>query len=198
MFLSDRIDDAFAVIDAGAPGVLITSENRPIGKTDRHGMLLAPTLRSYQNNSIEMNPSNLPVDVEIQSTRQVVTPAEHAGLMVSFAIRRDTASALITFVNDAGQYLVAGSLGRVNAAGQFVLGYDGQAFIGNLKGSNRVIIDQGDGPCVASFDFRPAKAQQVRIGPVVCRRTPTAPTSLQAAGRSAGEDLMGIRTSQFK
>jgi outer membrane usher protein len=198
VFLSDRIDDAFAVIDAGAPGVVITSENIPIGKTDRQGMLLAPTLRSYQNNNIAMDPSNLPVDVQIQSTRQLVTPAQHAGLKVTFAIKRDKASALVTFVDDEGAYLPPGSLVHINGAGEFVLGYDGQAFLQDLKGSNSVIINPENGGCRASFDFQPAKGKQVRIGPVVCRRTTMASALRPDAERPAGEDLLGIRTAQFK
>jgi outer membrane usher protein len=198
-FASDRIDDAFAVIDAGAPGVLITSENRPIGKTDANGMMLVPTLRSFQNNSIEMDPSNLPVDIQIQSTRQVVTPAEHAGLMVSFAIKHDTSTALVDFVGDDGKYITVGSAGRLQGAGQFLLGYDGQAFIDNLKASNTVVIAQGDGECVARFDFRPAKGKQVHIGPVVCHRTTVASASPppDPPRPIMGEDGFGIRTAQL-
>jgi outer membrane usher protein len=198
VFFSDRIDDAFAVIDAGAPGVLITSENRPIGRTDRQGLLLAPTLRSYQNNSIEMDPSNLPVDVEIQSTRKIVTPAQHAGLVVSFAPKQNKASALIDFVDDLGGHIAAGSTVRVNGAGPFVLGYDGEAFVGNLRSANRAVIDLDNGECIANFDFRPLKGKQVRIGPVVCRRSTIATASPQSTDRPPGEDQLGIRTTQLE
>jgi outer membrane usher protein len=145
-----------------------------------------------------MDPSNLPVDVQIQSTRQLVTPAQHAGLKVTFAIKRDKASALVTFVDDEGAYLPPGSLVHINGAGEFVLGYDGQAFLQDLKGSNSVIINPENGGCRASFDFQPAKGKQVRIGPVVCRRTTMASALRPDAERPAGEDLLGIRTAQFK
>ena len=42
VFFSDWIDNSFAVVDAGAPGVDVFYENRPVGKTDLEGMLLVP------------------------------------------------------------------------------------------------------------------------------------------------------------
>jgi hypothetical protein len=64
VFFSDRIDDALAVVDAGAPGVEVFNENRPIGVTNAKGLLRVPTLRSYQKNKITVDPSRLPVDAE--------------------------------------------------------------------------------------------------------------------------------------
>jgi NAD(P)-dependent dehydrogenase (short-subunit alcohol dehydrogenase family) len=40
VFLGNRIDDSFAVVDAGAPGVAVDYENRFAGKTDSSGKLL--------------------------------------------------------------------------------------------------------------------------------------------------------------
>jgi len=48
VFLANRIDDAFAVIDTGVPGVEVFHENRPVGFTDAAGRALIPGLRSYQ------------------------------------------------------------------------------------------------------------------------------------------------------
>ena len=77
VFVGDRIDDAFAVVDAGAPGVDILLENRPIGQTNRRGKILLPNLRSYDVNNITLDPSNLPVDARIDRTKQTVRPTQH-------------------------------------------------------------------------------------------------------------------------
>ena len=50
VFLANRIDDGFAVVDTGVAGVEVFHENRSIGFTDANGRALIPTLRSYQKN----------------------------------------------------------------------------------------------------------------------------------------------------
>ena len=65
VFLSNWIDDGFAVVKTGASGMEVRHDNRAVGVTDARGMLLVPTLRSYQKNKITIDPSNLPVDAEI-------------------------------------------------------------------------------------------------------------------------------------
>ncbi len=193
VFFSDRIPDAFAVVDAGLPGIAVSYENRPIGVTDRQGMLLVPSLRSYQKNQISIDPANLPVDAEIETTRAVLTPSDRAGTLVAIKVRHDTAAALVVLVRPGGGFVPAGSRGRLegdaggvvgNGAGfvvgndaggvvghdaDFIVGYDGQAFIRHLAAANRVAIELADSTCHASFAFRPQAGQQVRIGPITCQ-----------------------------
>ena len=142
-----------------------------------------------------MDPNHLPVDVQIASTRLVVTPTEHAGLVVAFAIKHDTASALVTFVDDTGAYLQVGSAVRLNRDVRFVLGYDGQAFLENLRSSNYVTIDNGSTTCVANFEFHPAKEKQVRVGPVICRRPTMALLSTPRGSAQSGPDGPNLEQS---
>jgi outer membrane usher protein len=46
VFFSNRIDDSFAVVDTGTPGVPVLYENRPVGETNSSGKLLVPNLRA--------------------------------------------------------------------------------------------------------------------------------------------------------
>lgn len=75
VFLSRRINDSFAVVDAGAPGVEVRAENRPVGQTGRGGKLLVPDLRAYEPNRLSIDPTNLPVDAVVSSTHQTIRPA---------------------------------------------------------------------------------------------------------------------------
>jgi outer membrane usher protein len=169
MFLSDWIDDGFAVVNVGAPGVEVLNENRPVGVTGANGMLLVPRLRSYDNNNVSVNPTNLPVDAEIVSTRSVVAPADRAGTLVQFKVLNNTNSALVTFVRENGGFVPAGSTGRIDGGDEFIVGYDGQAFVKELRDSNAVTIDLGNQSCRTNFEFRPQPGAQVQIGPVPCR-----------------------------
>jgi outer membrane usher protein len=169
VFFSDWIDDSFAVVNIGAPGVEVFSENRPVGMTGANGMLLVPRLRAYENNQISIDPANLPVDAEIASTRSVVAPADRAGTLVQFKVLNDTNSALVTFVREDGSFVPAGAAGRLDGGGEFVVGYDGQAFVKDLHDTNSAIVDFGGESCRVSFGFRPRPGEQVQIGSVPCQ-----------------------------
>jgi outer membrane usher protein len=63
----------------------------------------------------------------------------------------------------------AGARGRIDGGGEFVVGYDGQAFIRNLGEANRASIETLAGSCSATFAFAARPGEQVRIAPVACR-----------------------------
>ena len=83
VFFANRIDDSFAVVDVGTPGVPVLYENRPVGETNSSGKLLVPNLRAYGSNKISIDPKGLGVNDEIETTEDVVAPADRSGVVVS-------------------------------------------------------------------------------------------------------------------
>ncbi len=169
VFLSNWIDDGFGVVSTGAPGVGVLYENQPIGATDSKGMLLAPNLRSYERNNIAIDPTNLPVDAVVESTNRIVAPANRGGVFVDFNVRSDTTAALVVFSLPNGKFVPVGSPGKIEGGEDFVIGYDGQAFIHNLTSANVATVDLLDGKCRVRFDFTPRGGEQARIGPLACK-----------------------------
>jgi len=171
VFLSNRIDDAFAVVDTGAAGVDVLYENRPAGRSNSRGKLLLPNLRAYEPNRVSIDPTNLPVDATVAETSDTTVPADRSGTVVRFNVETEAAAALVTLHDEAGTFIEIGSTGRIEETGdEFLIGYDGQAFLTHLKAHNRVTISRPDGtPCVAEFGFRPKTGEQVTIPDVVCR-----------------------------
>ena len=169
VFMSNRINDSFAVVDVGAPDVTVRYENRPIGKTGKDGKLLVPTLRSFDRNKISIDPENLPVDATVPTDKKYVVPADRAGVTVDFGIKEHTRAALVSFVDASGKPVEVGSEVRLKGASEpQVVGYDGQAYLENLKAHNAVRISGPKGTCAAQFDFAPRPGEQVFIGPVKC------------------------------
>jgi outer membrane usher protein len=170
IFLSNRINDSFAVVDAGAAGVDVLYENRPAGTTNAQGKLLIPTLRSYQNNKIAIDPRGLPVDADAPVTQNVVAPADRSGVVVAFGVKTEVSAAVVILADKGGKFLAPGSTGRLESANEdFLIGYDGRAYIKGLGATNTVVIRGDAGDCRASFPFTPQKNSQVVIGPVVCQ-----------------------------
>ena len=168
VFLANRIDDGFAVVRAGAPNVPVLYENRQIGVTNARGMILIPNLRSYDRNKITIDPTNLPVNADIATTRSIVAPADRSGVLVDFGVRTDTTSALVVFKLADGAFVPVGSTGTSNAGEEFTVGYDGEAFLTNLAAQNSVAIEMPFGHCAAEFGYTPHADEQVVISPVVC------------------------------
>jgi outer membrane usher protein len=168
VFFANRIDDSFAVVRAGVPDIPVMYENRPIGVTDAKGLILIPSLRSYDKNKITIDPSNLPVDADIESTRTIVAPADRSGVLVDFGVRTDTNSALVVFTHSDGSFVPVGSSGKRDSGDEFIVGYDGQAFLKKLAAQNAVVIETPQGQCRAQFAYAPRANQQVVISPVLC------------------------------
>ncbi|RWM08342.1 fimbria/pilus outer membrane usher protein [Mesorhizobium sp.] len=171
IFATNRIDDAFAVVEVGAPDVDVRFQNRPVGKTNRQGRILVPGLNSYEPNTVSIDPKNLPVDADVPATKEVVVPADRSGVVVKFGVSEAPEAALVTLVDSNGEPLEAGLKGRVEGGSEeFVIGYDGQAYIRGLNSQNAVVVDRLDGTsCRADFPYKPQPGQQVAIKDVACR-----------------------------
>lgn len=170
VFLSNRIDDSFAVVDAGAPGVKVFHENRPAGSTDSQGLALIPTLRSFQANKISIDPLDLPLNAEASSTQDVIAPANRSGVIVPFGVKMNTRAALVILIHKDGQLIRAGASGLLEGGDEeFVVGYDGRAYIKGLGLANSVVVNDGSTECRASFPYVPRQNSQVTIGPILCQ-----------------------------
>src|SRR5690606_23952226 len=116
VFLANRINDAFAIVDAGAAALPVLYENRPAGVTGYNRMFLIPDLRSYERNRVAIDPAGLPLDAVVSSTRQTIIPADRAGVVVHFGDRASGGSALVTFKDKSGDFISVGSLVSIPGA----------------------------------------------------------------------------------
>ena len=169
VFLSRQIDDSFAIVDVGAPDVEVTAGNRPVGRSGLSGKVIVPRLNSYERNRIAIDPTNLPVDADIPETSRIVVPAERTGVVIAFDTNADSRSALVQFVDVDHRPLEAGLAGRLGEK-EFIVGYNGEAYLTDLAARNAVIIDLPDGAkCQAQFNFRKIADEQQLISEVPCR-----------------------------
>jgi outer membrane usher protein len=171
VFLTRRIDDSFAIVDVGAADVEVSAANRPIGMSGRSGKVVVPKLTAYEKTRIAIDPQNLPVDADIPETSRIVRPADKTGVVVAFKAKAEGTSALVQFTDAAGRPLEAGLAGWLAASNaEFIVGYDGEAYISGLAATNQVTIDLAEGlQCQAEFDFRKEPGEQQLITGVPCR-----------------------------
>jgi outer membrane usher protein len=169
VFAANRIDDAFAVVDAGAADIDVFYENRFVARTDGSGKALVATLRAYQRNKVSIDPSNLPINASIETTQEFLAPPDRAGVVVDFGIKTDTNSAIVVLTGPDGELLPAGLQGSTETGQDFVVGYDGRTFITHLAAENTVTVTLSPGECHARFSYVPQGNSQITIGPVLCQ-----------------------------
>ena len=144
-------------------------ENRRVGVTGRRGRMLVANLVANQPNRISFDTRFLLADDTVTYDTFVVAPRRGSGATVRLARASAARSAIVAFVDEAGQPLAVGTAGRVAGRDQEVrVGYDGETFIERLGDTNQVTLEESAGTCEASFAFRPAPGVQARIGPIRC------------------------------
>ncbi|WP_336740931.1 fimbria/pilus outer membrane usher protein [Aureimonas altamirensis] len=173
VYLTNRIDDAFAVVDVGAPGIAVSHENRPVGRTGRNGRIILPNMRANERNTVSIDPMMLPIDAVVEATRLEASAKRGSGVRIDFGSRLASQSALVEFVHvDGGitEPVPVGTLVTVNDAPEAVLaGYDGSAFVDGLSARNEALLEFPDGRrCRAWFVFAPRPGEQVNLGRISC------------------------------
>lgn len=169
VFASKRIDGAFAVVDVGQADVPVTHENRTIGVTGRRGAVLVAGLLPYQQNRVGVDARYLKLDRELASETVSVSPRSGSGVVVRIASERHERSALVRLVAFDGTAVPVGSTARLTSGGTFVVGYDGQVFLPEVKDDFELIVEYAPGrTCTASVTMPREAKGQLQIGPIRC------------------------------
>jgi outer membrane usher protein len=174
VFPSNRIDDAFAIVNTnGFGGIRVQQENREAGRTNSAGQLLVPDLRSFEINRISIDPRDAPIDTDVPFSKREVRPQDRSGVVVKFPLKANH-GALLRLMDSIGKSIPVGSTATLKSTGAAVpVGYDGEAYLLDLQPQNDVDVELPDGRhCVASFDYRPASGEIPIIGPLPCREVP--------------------------
>lgn len=170
VYTAANLNDGFAVVDVGHPGIDVLLESRPIGKTDKRGRVFVPDLRSHANNQVSIDPRQLPPDVQPSEVKKMIVPMRKSGTIVNMKVKPAGSSALVEFVREDGTHVPLGSPGRLGATNEdFIVGFDGQAYFETLAAANEVTIELEGGPCKAAFGFTAKPGEQVFIEKVVCK-----------------------------
>ncbi|PSC02541.1 hypothetical protein SLNSH_23500 [Alsobacter soli] len=165
-----RVEDSFALVKTGVPDVEVSHEGRKVGRTDRWGRVVVPSLFSNSPNRISVNPDTLPTTASLTKTEDMVTPAKRSGVVVRFETKSEAESATVILKDKDGKFLDAGLPGVVEGSQEpFVVGTEGRAYMRSLSTDNVAVVDLGGQSCRASFSFTPQPDRVVEIGPVTCQ-----------------------------
>lgn len=167
---TNTISDAFALVFAnGYPDVPVYYENQLSGKTDRNGYFLIPAVTAWYPASIEIDPTQLPVDVNTSQPRRTVAVRQGSGYLVEFPIEKLRAVSL-TLLDAQRLPIPPGS--KVTIAGSersAWVGWEGEVYLENTKKHLHLSVTPlgRSKPCEV-FTTLPDQAGVIRLAPLLC------------------------------
>jgi outer membrane usher protein len=129
------VQSSFGLIEVpGAAGIRTSVDGNVLGRTDAQGRLWINNLAQYSPNSVELNLTDAPPDVFIETNHQSVTPSYRGGVHIRFPARVIRAY--------SGSIVIDGSKGAlVPANGELKLSRDGKTVTSILGSDGRFYID---------------------------------------------------------
>jgi len=171
VFAANRIDDAFVVVSTnGYSNVPVRYENQRVGATDKSGKLLVTGSSGYYRGKYEIDPLNLPANVQSPNVEQRVAVRRGSGYLLEFPLNRIIAASIeLVDVQNKPLPLGANVLHEQTGA-RAVVGWDGLVYLENLATQNSLQVTLADGSrCRVQFAMEDSTEQVPRIGPLVCR-----------------------------
>ena len=167
---------SFAVVEvAGLQGTLegmpVMRNHQLVARTDARGRALVTGLLPWQQNRIEIDLLDLPLDVQVGHTVQQVTPYARSGSVVRFEVRR-TRQALVVLHQPGGEPVPVGAQVRLLPEGAvFKAGRRGEVWLVDLVAERqRLQVRWPGGSCQLELTELPASSTAGKIGPLVCTK----------------------------
>lgn len=140
-FLARKLTNSFALVQVpDFPNIDVFYENQLMGHTDKAGNLLITQLLPYQENSIAIEPTTLPLDTQIGMTTQTAVPYFSSGVLVKFPVKR-MQGAVIHLLAPNGKSVPVGAelvLNTDHACMTYPVGYEGEVYIPDINDSTLV------------------------------------------------------------
>lgn len=171
LFVTRRVDQAYAVVEVpGYGGVGVGVGSNVQSRTDAKGVALVPNLWPYQENSIRLDPQDLPVSAEIDSIEQRVVPAWRSAVKVKFPVRSGRGALLRIVLDDGGPAPAGATVHIEGDKEEFYVARRGEAFVTGLQPGSRVQLKWKGAQCTFDVALPPENPDEVpRVGPLACK-----------------------------
>jgi len=175
VFATRPVEEAYALVRVGVPGVTTYLENQIVGVTDDQGDLLVPSLLARYSNRLSIRAADIPMDYEVGKVEQLVAPFRKGGMVVRFdvtPIRAVVGRLQITAGDPAapggGELVLVQDGTELRAA----TSSDGRFFLeGARPGTHAAEVTWRGGTCRATLAI-PERAGVQDLGTVTCDPRP--------------------------
>jgi outer membrane usher protein len=163
---------SFAVVEVdGLASVPIKRSNQVVAVTDSRGLAFVPGLLPWQQNQIEIDPVDLPLDTEIGDMVQQITPFAGSGAVVKFAVRRNRQALLVLQQADGTPVPLGTRIRLLPNDAEFIAGRRGEVWLTDLADkTQRLRVTWASGGCELDMVVPPSDGAPAKIGPLACKK----------------------------
>jgi outer membrane usher protein len=174
VFATRPVQDSFALVSVpGVEGVRAYVNNQEVGRTNRDGEVLVPTLLPYYGNRVGINDLDVPLDYVIEAREQTIATPARGGAVVRFPVRRFQALSGTVLIETGGQTLVPAHGDVKVAAGdrsfESPIGRAGEFYLENVPpGAHAMTITHAGRECRTTLTVPAATTPAVDLGAIRC------------------------------
>ncbi|WP_255606558.1 fimbria/pilus outer membrane usher protein [Pantoea sp. DY-5] len=190
VFAANDINDAFVVVKTDYPDVTVRYENQTMGRTDKQGYLLVPSISSYYGAKYDINTLDLPADRTAPKVEQRFAVKRKSGYLLNFPVERLRAASVVLHDSNHQPLPISSQVLRPNQATEYV-GWDGIVWMEDLGANNPIHVVTPDGrSCDTQLDIADGQPKALETyGPLTC---PLPPPPQGSAVSSADNSPSGI------
>ncbi|MEN0104833.1 MAG: fimbria/pilus outer membrane usher protein [Pseudomonas sp.] len=171
VFPGNQVDDAFVLVStSGFADVPVSFEHQLIGKTNKSGHLLVPSVPSYYGGQYEIDPLGLPANIRTPVVEDKIAVHQGSGALLNFDLRRVVAASIV-LIDSRGEVIPRGSEVTVQGTSlRAFVGWDGLVYFEGLGEQNQLLVTRPDGEkCGAAFALKNTNEEVSLVGPLTCR-----------------------------
>jgi outer membrane usher protein len=162
------IDSSFAMVEVPIKQTVdVYSNNRVIGHTDGSGIALLPNLVAYENNTIRLDDTAIPLNVTLDLAERTVTPPQKGGYLLKFEAKKVTGATII-LVDARNQPLPAGAVVHIDGQASQQVALNGEVFMPDIILPAIVTATWGTTHCTAKALASASQSVLPTVGPFVC------------------------------
>lgn len=178
IYATRELGSAFALVDtSGVANIPVLLEHRPVGKTDKNGMLFLNNLNPYQENRIDINVLGLAEDYRAPYTNDIVIPQTGRGGIARFSLYR-THAVLLSVKTADGRNIPFSSLVNVfDAQGhapphgtqRTIAGYGGNIYLESPPAGGSLLIKWDSASCRVNMPAKFASSHAMENINALCQ-----------------------------
>jgi outer membrane usher protein len=167
--ISRWLTDSFALVEAdGAQNIKVYANNQYVATTNGHGLAVIPNLVSYDRNTVRLDDSGAPLELEMDLAEKTVAPMTRSGVLLKFKAAK-VEGALIQLKTPDGSDVPQEAEVRVNdGPTTYFVALRGEVFVTDISFPARLEATWGDHTCTATVAGESTNEPLPRIGPIIC------------------------------
>ncbi|HFZ8995318.1 TPA: fimbria/pilus outer membrane usher protein [Citrobacter freundii] len=177
-YATRALGSAFALVDtAKVPDVPVYLEHRPVGHTDKNGMLFLNNLNPYQENRIDVDVLGLDEEYRAPYTEEILIPRTGRGAAAHFNIYK-TYAVMLTVKTAAGKMVPFSAQVSVHNAAdnspahgtqQTIVGYGGKIYLEDPPAGGRVDVKWATSSCRFTLPAKLTHSHSVEMLNALCQ-----------------------------